>query len=127
MALIANFFETANVSAFSTFFISWPNCACSCPCSFSRLLNFFFTKIFVCFGYAFAYDDVLGKRIESSSPILSPIYLPFLCARTISFQLKLFLYKPLPKLGYLGIDSIVFLLPRLCQLMRNTFRSTVGM
>ena len=59
--------------------------------------------------------------------VISPICLPFLYARTISFQLKLFLYKPLPKLGYLGIDSIVFLLPRLCQLMRNTFRSTVGM
>ena len=59
--------------------------------------------------------------------VISPICLPFLYARTISFQLKLFLYKPLPKLEYLGIDSIVFLLPRLFQLMRNAFRSTVGM
>ena len=70
-----------------------------------------------------------GYHRAGTEGVISPICLPFLYryARTISFQLKLFLYKPLPKLGYLGIDSIVFLLPRLFQLMRNAFRSTVGM
>ena len=70
-----------------------------------------------------------GYHRAGTEGVISPICLPFLYryARTISFQLKLFLYKPLPKLEYLGIDSIVFLLPRLFQLMRNAFRSTVGM
>lgn len=53
----------SDVSAFSTFLISFPNCACSC--SFSRLLNFFFTRNFICFGFAFAYDDAWAIPLRS--------------------------------------------------------------